>query len=64
MKLACQIAYLALAVSSLFTNIYWNVNGRKASEPTGFSGIVTTFIVYGATVALYWGAGMYEGFFR
>jgi predicted secreted protein len=59
MQLTCQILMIIGFLINLFNNLHQVTEGRKALEPTGFSGVcaiiiitsISAFIMFGA---FYW----------
>ncbi len=64
MRFACQVAATGLFVLGFFYVLYVDINGREAKAPGGFGAVVSTFIIQAVILALYWGAGVFDGWFR
>lgn len=61
MRLACQIVVTLLTIAGFFMVIHKDVVGQREKPPEGFSGVVWTILIYAGTLALYWGAGCFDG---
>ncbi len=59
-KLTCQFIALTFFVLSLFITIFWDINGRKALEPKGFSGVACTLILFSLYTWMYHTAGLFS----
>lgn len=64
MKFACQTVWVLLMVGGFLANVYWDINGRPAREPSGFAGVVGTIVIYALSIAMGFGAGVYQEFFK
>ena len=64
MKIACQIAILALQALAFFVCVYQDFNGRKPQEPGGFPGFVSTLIITALLFAAHYAAGSFSLIFE
>lgn len=64
MKFACQVILTVLFASGFLITLYFEINGRPATKPHGFTGVMRTFAIYGVVAALYWQAGIFEAWLR
>ena len=60
MRTACQWILTVLTVISTLRLLYQDINGRKATDPTGFVGVVTTLVITIAVGFIYYGAGVFD----
>ncbi len=63
-RLICQVLFVIVQVAGFFMVLHQDVNGRTAKAPEGFVGVVSTVLIQAALMAMYWGAGFFDGWFR
>jgi len=51
---------MAFVVASLFTSLHSDFHGRKAKEPAGFLGAVSSLVLFALVWLLYWKAGAFS----
>ncbi len=54
-----QIIIVCFFVLGFFINLYWDVEGREARQPSGYTGVLSTVILYAIMTFVYYKAGMF-----
>lgn len=60
MQLIAQILVIVLVTVNFLGNLYIDVNGRKAKEPKGFEGIISTLLATAIIITVYYFAGAFN----
>jgi hypothetical protein len=59
-----QIIFVFLNIWTFLNCLYYACNGRKASAPMGFGGILITIIIYFSFIVFYYYAGFYNALIK
>jgi hypothetical protein len=59
----CQWLIVASLVVSFLVNAHIDCHGRKAKEPKGFDGLLSTILATAISAAVIWGAGGFSALF-
>lgn len=56
----CQIAIACLLFLGFLLAVHWDFNGKPAKPPNGFSGFISSIVIYALLAWLYISAGAFS----